>query len=219
MTTITAFIERHPLLTYYTLTFVISWGGMLFAIGGPSGLPGTPEQADRLMGIAFSMMAGPSVTGLLLTGFISKRAGQRDLFARLFRWRVSARWYALALLTSPILATAVFLALSWRFSEFPIVMTDDKTSLLLQAIAAGLGGGFLEEIGWTGFAVPRLKRRHGVFATGLTAGVLWGAWHFLVSFWYSGTHSAASSAPLPGRVLLDRRGATDRLPGADGVGL
>jgi hypothetical protein len=100
MTTITAFIERHPLLTYYTLTFVISWGGVLFAIGGPSGLPGTPEQADRLMEIAFSMMAGPSVTGLLLTGFISKRAGLRDLFARLFWWRVSAHWYALALLTS-----------------------------------------------------------------------------------------------------------------------
>jgi DNA-binding transcriptional LysR family regulator len=48
-------------------------------------------------------------------------------------------------LTSPLLATVVFFALSWRFSEFPIVMTDDKTSLLLQAIAAGLGGGFLEE--------------------------------------------------------------------------
>ena len=52
MTTITAFIKRHPLVTYYVLTFAISWGGMLLAIGGPGGLPGTPEQADRLMGVA-----------------------------------------------------------------------------------------------------------------------------------------------------------------------
>ena len=50
MTTITAFIKRHPLVTYYILTFAISWGGMLLAIGGPGGLPGTPEQVDRLMG-------------------------------------------------------------------------------------------------------------------------------------------------------------------------
>ena len=196
MTTITAFIKRHPLVTYYILTFAISWGGMLLAIGGPGGLPGTPEQADRLMGVAFSLMAGPSVSGLLLTGFVSGRAGLRDLFARLRRWRVGARWYAVALCTSPVLATAVFFALSSRFSEFPIVTTDDKTSLLLQAIAAGLGGGFFEEIGWTGFAIPRLKRHRGVFATGLIAGVLWGAWHFLVNFWYSGANSGQLSLVL-----------------------
>ena len=189
MSTIEAFIRRHPLLTYYTLTFSISWGGMLVVIGGPGGLPGSPEQADRLMGIAFSLMAGPSVSGLLLTGLVSGRAGLRDLFARLRRWRVGARWYAVALLTSPLLVTAVFFALSWRFSEFPIVTADDKSSLLLQAVAAGLAGGLLEELGWTGFAIPRLTRRHGVFATGLIAGVLWGAWHFLVSFWYSGVNS------------------------------
>jgi uncharacterized protein len=123
MTTIAALIKRHPLPTYYTLTFAISWGGMLMVIGGPGGLPGTREQADRLMGIAFSLMAGPSVSGLVLIGLVSGRADLRDLLDRLLRWRVDGRWYAVALLTSPLLATAVFFALSWRFSEFPIVMT------------------------------------------------------------------------------------------------
>ena len=93
MLTIKAFIKRHPLVTYYTLTFAISWGGVLLVIGGPGGLPGTPEQADRLMGIAFSLMAGPSVSALLLTGPVSGRAGLGDLLARLLRWRVGARWY------------------------------------------------------------------------------------------------------------------------------
>ena len=197
MTTIKAFINKHPLLTYYTLAFAISWGGMLLVIGGPSGLPGTPEHADRLMGVAFSLMAGPSVAGPLLAGLVSGRAGLRDLLARLLRWRVSARWYAIAILTISLLVAAVFFALSRLSSEFlpPIVTADDKASLLLLAIAAGLSGGFLEELGWTGFAIPRLKQRHGVFATGLIAGVLWGAWHFLVNFWYSGTASA--ELPLP----------------------
>ena len=37
MTTIKAFIKSHPLLSYFVLTFAISWGGMLLVIvvGGP----------------------------------------------------------------------------------------------------------------------------------------------------------------------------------------
>jgi membrane protease YdiL (CAAX protease family) len=198
MTTIAALIKRHPLPAYYTLTFAISWGGMLMVIGGPGGLPGTPGQADQLMGIAFSLMAGPSVSGLLLTGLVSGRAGLRDLLARLLRWRVAARWYAVTLLTAPLLSTGVFLALSHHFSDFPIVTTRNKVPLLLTSIATGLTGGFLEEVGWTGFAIPTLKRDHDVFKTGLITGVLWGAWHFLVTFWYSGT----SSGELPFALFL-----------------
>jgi membrane protease YdiL (CAAX protease family) len=45
-------------------------------------------------------------------------------------------------------------------------------------IIAGVMTGVFEELGWTGFAVPRLRLRHGVVATGLIVGLLWGAWHF-----------------------------------------
>jgi CAAX protease family protein len=185
-------------LTYYTLTFALSWGGLLQVVGGPSGLTGSPEQADRLPGIAFSLMAGPSVTGLLMTGLTDGRAGLHDLLGRLLRWRVGARWYALALLTAPLVAAAVFSALSLRSHEFvpPIVTTDDKASLLLASIATALAGALLEELGWTGFAIPRLKRHHGVVATGLMVGVLWGAWHFLGNCWYSGVASGGLSVAL-----------------------
>ena len=61
---------------------------------------------------------------------------------------------------------------------------------MLSAIVAGLVVGFFEELGWTGFAVPRLKQRYGVLNTGLIVGFLWGAWHFL-PFWKSDTFSAA----------------------------
>jgi uncharacterized protein len=61
----------------------------------------------------------------------------------------------------------------------------------------GLGAGFFEELGWTGFAVPTLLRlRHGVLGTGLIVGVLWGAWHFLTTFWGSGTASGALSLAI-----------------------
>jgi membrane protease YdiL (CAAX protease family) len=198
MTTIKAFIKRNPVLTYYALTFAISWGGILIVVG-PGGIPGTREEFERLLPVVIlALMAGPSVAGLLLTGLVHGRAGLRELLSRLLRWRVGARWYAVALLTAPLLMTAIPLALSLLFPEFlpGIVATDDKASLLLRGIAAGLIGGFLEELGWTGFAIPRLRLRYSVLTTGLIVGFLWGAWHFLMNFWTSGSPSGALSLAL-----------------------
>jgi uncharacterized protein len=60
---------------------------------------------------------------------------------------------------------------------------------VLTSVVAGLIGGFFEELGWTGFAVPRMRLRYGVLATGLVVGVLWGAWHLLQILWVGGTYS------------------------------
>src|SRR5215203_5165396 len=83
-----------------------------------------------------------------------------------------------------------------------ILITSDKASLLLFGIGWGLiGGGLLEELGWTGFAVPSLLRlRYGVLTTGLIVGALWGVFHFPVNGWagvtFSGALSVAISLPL-----------------------
>jgi membrane protease YdiL (CAAX protease family) len=199
MTTIKAFIKGHPLVSYFALTFAISWGGVLLVIGGPGGIPGNPEQFETLLPVVIlALLAGPSVAGLLLTGLVDGRAGFRELLSWLLRWRVGVRWYAVALLTAPLLFTAIPLALSLLFPEFlpGIFTTDDKASLLLLGIAAGLVAGIFEELGWTGFAIPRLRLRYGVLSTGLIVGVLWGAWHFLVNFWSSGSPSGGLSLVL-----------------------
>jgi uncharacterized protein len=196
------FITRHPVLTYYALAFTISWGGVLLVVGGPGGIPGTAEQFKRLLPFAIpALLAGPSVAGILLTGLVSGRAGFRELLSRLLRWRVGARWYAVALLTAPFLMTAGTLALSLISPVFlpNIVTTSDRASLLLFGIAWGLIVGFFEELGWTGFAMPRLRRRHGVLTTGLLMGVLWGAWHVLTNDLWGG---AAYSGGLPLALFL-----------------
>lgn len=198
MTTIKAFIERHPVATYFALAFVISWGGILILVG-PGGIPGTTEQTEILLPfVVLAMLVGPSVAGILLTGLVYGRVGLRELLSRLLGWRVDARWYAVALLTAPLLVTAVLLALSLTSPVFlPGVFTsDDKATLLLAGIAYGLAAGFFEELGWTGFAVPGLRLRYGVLATGLIVGILWGAWHFLVNVWGSGSSSGAFSLLL-----------------------
>jgi membrane protease YdiL (CAAX protease family) len=77
-----------------------------------------------------------------------------------------------------------------------IVASNDKASLLLPGITAGLVAGFFEELGWTGFAIPRLRRRYGVLATGLIVGLLWGVWHLLLFYWTSGGFSGTLSLAL-----------------------
>jgi membrane protease YdiL (CAAX protease family) len=108
----------------------------------------------------------------------------------LIKWRISARWYAVAILTAPLLITPILLGLSLISSEFQpaIFISDNKSAVVLTAVAVGLAVGFFEELGWTGFAVPRMRQHEGVLATGLIVGIVWGAWHFL-PFWEGDTFS------------------------------
>src|SRR5579859_1590477 len=173
------FIKRHPLLAFYVLAFAISWGGILLVIGGPGNFPGTSAQVEKLfLSVMVAWLAGPSLANIVVTGLVDGKAGYRELLAHLLRWRVGARWYALALLGAPLMYVALAFALSLTSIEFlpGILIANDRTPLLLMGLAYGLlGGGFLEELGWTGFAVPRLRQRYGALRTGLIVGVLWGA--------------------------------------------
>ena len=181
MATIKSFIKNHPVLTYFAAAFAISTGGILMVVIS-AGLPLNIMTSPIL---PLALFAGPSVASLLLTGLVSGRAGYRDLLSRLFRWRVDARWYAVAILTTPLVVTPILLALSRLSPEFlpAIVTEDDKATVLLLGIVAGLMGGVLEELGWTGFAVPRLQRRYSAFTTGLIVAAVWAVWHAPITYW------------------------------------
>jgi CAAX protease family protein len=186
------------------LAFAISWGGVLTVVG-PGGIPGTAEQFETLLPfVVLAMLAGPSVAGVLSTCFVHGRAGLRELPSRLLKWRVGARWYAIALLTAPLLVPATLFALSLISPVFlpGIVTTSQPASHLLFGIAVGLGAGLFEELGWTGFAAPGLRLRYGVLATGVIVGLLWGAWHFLVIWWGSSSSSGALSLTVYLPVML-----------------
>ena len=75
---ITTFTKKHPVLTYYFLTFVISWGGGLVALG-PAGFLGIrqPSQAQFVFAI-LAGIAGPSASGILLTRAVDGRAGLQN---------------------------------------------------------------------------------------------------------------------------------------------
>ena len=192
MLKILAFFRRHPVLTYLTLTFALSWGSWLLLTGGAA-----MRSDPRFMFMVLTAPVAPAIAGLLMTGLTAGRTGYRELLARLFRWRVEARWYAVALLLFPLVTimTALLLALSLRSPEFlpAIFTTADPVGLLLPGVTGGLLIGLCEELGWTGFAIPRLRLRYGVLATGLLLGVVWGAWHAAL---FSRSDSFAGALPL-----------------------
>ena len=182
-------IRNHPALAYFTMTFAVSWGGALLAIGGSGGMHGTTPASDPRFAYALiAMLAGPSLIGILSTALVHGRAGLRDVVSRLLTWRVGAPWYAVALLTAPVLMTATLLALSVVSPAFlPGILTSpDRASLLLVGLSVGVSAGLFEETGWSGFAIPTLRGRHGILATGVIVGVWWSAWHLLPNVWASG---------------------------------
>ena len=140
MTTIKAFVKNHPVLSFFALAFTLSWGAVLMVVG-PSGFLGAKEIPEVLNPFLYvAMVVGPSVAGILFTGLLYGRAGLREFGSRLLRWRVGARWYAVALLTAPLSMMAVLFALSLTSPVYlpGIFIADDKASVLLMGVAGGL---------------------------------------------------------------------------------
>src|SRR5689334_12329543 len=138
-----ALIRRYPLLSYYVLTFALSWGGFVWTVG-PASLINTNWQAQgSFLAAVLAMLAGPSIAGLLLTGLVDGRAGYRDLFRRLRKWRVGVGWYAVAILPAPIVSAGVLFALSMRA---PLLTADDRSGVALAGVLAAATT-ILEEVG------------------------------------------------------------------------
>jgi CAAX protease family protein len=203
-----SFILKHPVVTYYFITFLISWGGLLI-LGGPNRITSRPTNTPFLP-LYFITVAGPSIAGILLTGLYHGRKGYRELLSRLIKWRVRVKWYAAALLTAPLTVFATLLMLSLFSPVFqPGIFSSgnnpvasmfglpgtNKISLLLFVVMIGLFNGFIEELGWTGFVTPKLRLKRNFMITGFQLGLVWGLWHFLSN--YIGSAAGAGAFPLP----------------------
>lgn len=180
--------RRHPIITYFTLTFAISWLGAL-AVAAPHLV--RHEPLPRMTGILMFpvMLVGPSLSGLLLTRIFDGSQGLRDLLSRMVRMRVGKCWYA-ALLIPPILVGAVLLCLKTLASP---VFTPGH---FWMGAFFGLPAGFFEEIGWTGFALPKMTRVFPPLAAAILLGLLWGLWHVPVID-YLGTSTPHGEYWLP----------------------
>jgi len=177
-------LARHALVAYFALSFAIAW--TLIAVAVKGAIPGTSDTIpSRVPFVFLAMLAGPSISAVALGWALDGRAGLKSLLDHELRRKVRMRWYAVALLLAPMLVFFVLLALSRISSSFvpEVIVSARRGTLVLLAVFVGLCAGFFEEIGWTGFATPRMLARFGTLRTGLLLGVIWAIWHGLADYW------------------------------------
>lgn len=158
-------IRKRPLITFYVLAFALAW-----AIKIPVVLANTDNILLRLLPSFFPAMAA-LVTAAVFTG----RRGVGDLMRQVGKLRVSPVWYLIAL-AGPAVLNLLAILLAMPFGEaFP---TSDFAGIrVLPVILVGTFFALGEELGWRGFALPRLQARSNVLVATLILGALWWAWH------------------------------------------
>lgn len=164
--------ERSPpsVTRFFVLAFALTWGLQLPAVLAERGLlPGDPA---GYMPFALLGVFGPLAAATFVTAREGGRRAVRELYAGLRAWRVPVRYYVVALVLPGALLTSILWFFGQAGREGPISYVPD-TARLLVALAVAFG----EEVGWRGFALPRLQRRIGAFAASVVIGVLWTFWH------------------------------------------
>ncbi len=161
--------HRHPVVCYFALTFFISWLGA-FLVAAPHLIRRQP--LPELTGVLMfpAMLLGPSLACILLTRLFDGPAGLREVFSRMRHFGFTVRWYA-ALLIPPILVLSILLLLKTFVSP---VYSPNRFWL---GMAFGIPAGFFEEIGWTGFAFPKMRLKLPPLRAAILLGLLWGLWH------------------------------------------
>lgn len=177
-------ITRHPLISFYILAYAISW-----IIWSPVALSYLPGQAIPENLIAVSLLlgpVGPFIAAVVITGISEGKEQIRNLLRKLILWRVGWGWYLVAILfflLLSILLAAVFVAFSTEIT-WDIYPKAVLNYLILSPIdlvvTIFIGGPLGEELGWRGFAIPRLQKRIDALPASLVHGVLWACWHLPV---------------------------------------
>jgi len=165
-------IRRHPVASYFVLTYAVSWTGA-FAVVAPKLVLRQPIPVTDGILMFPLMLLGPSVAGIALTRVLDGKAGVGQLFRRIGRLAVPARWYAL-LLVPPATIFAVLCLLA----KYDSPIYAHGTFWL--GMTFGILAAFFEEIGWMGFAFPRMARSGSALKEAVILGLLWGCWHIPV---------------------------------------
>ena len=165
-------IEKRPLLFFFLLTFLISWIGWGFQLA-------YALRWIAFHSVGFSILAGlgPAIAAIILTLLLSGFKGFRRLLGAFFRKGARWIWFLIALALQPLITLIalglerIFSIETFDFADFP------GAPAFFTFFAAMLIANIWEEIGWRGFALPRLQKRFSPLGASLILGVFVSLWH------------------------------------------
>ena len=168
----TAVVDKRRLLLYFALTYLISWLLWLPLIA--SSQSWIPAKAPFIL--YYLGTVGPALAAVMLAWLDDGKEGIWSLLRNLVLWRASVKWYLVALLLPAVVRfTALSLLYSFGYvtSDFSFRPWHELLRLfLLMLILVPL-----EEIGWRGYALPRLQMLYGALWASMMLGVMWSFWH------------------------------------------
>jgi membrane protease YdiL (CAAX protease family) len=177
--TATSGTKRAFPIGYFVLAFAFTWSFWWLAALEARGLiPSMPVPA------VFLGAFGPMVAAVAMTAWGGGRAGLRSLLGRVTRWRVAPVWYGVAIF-GPIALQLAAMALHVLLGGQP-----PDASAMAAALPGVLVGtaymlvqvGIGEEVGWRGYALPRLQAAHGALVSSAILGSIWALWHLPLFF-------------------------------------
>ena len=188
-------MRQNPIPAFFLLTFLIAWSIWL-----PVGF--LAPQAFLLVIIPGAW--APTVASFYLTWLTDGKDGLRKFLRRVVHWKVGLRWYLVCLFGIAAIAFAAQGLNFWLFGGEPISLnlpTGIPENGLLIALPIiflvniFFGGPLAEDIGWRGYALPKLREKMDAFSASLVIGAIWVLWH-LPFFWISEGNSAVGSIPF-----------------------
>jgi membrane protease YdiL (CAAX protease family) len=156
--------ERQALAAYLILTPLISLAVALF-------LPLPPEVIALLLLLIISTMA------ILFTALPEGRRGVVEQLMKLLDWRISLRWYLVAvLLPAGIIFASGMAAFLLGWSPAFQIRIPSASQLIFNFVLVILIA-VLEELGWRGYALPKLLNYRSPLTSALIIGIAAGLVH------------------------------------------
>lgn len=166
------------LLAFFALTFLVTETCFITAACLSRDLaPG----AGAGFGLSALVLVGtfaPSLVALALTARATGRTGVRALLGRLVQWQVSGRWYVFAFGYMAAIKLVVALIHRLLTGAWPALGTTPWYLMVAATVFSTVVGGQAgEELGWRGYALPRMAERMGLAGASIVLGMIWALWH------------------------------------------
>jgi membrane protease YdiL (CAAX protease family) len=187
-------IQKHQLITFFVLAYAIMFGVLFTYIGLRPNEPIKPWSA-----VWFFSIFSPSFSALIVTGITSGIPGMKRLLSGFAHWNVGFKWYfwAAFLILGPLAISLIYKLIMRSSSGF--LPDAPLTSMLGTIVFTFFSGPIAEEVGWRGFALPRLQKKYSALKSSLILGVLWCCWHTPLFFT---TGATQMGIPFPIYLVL-----------------